>query len=146
MNIEDLVDLGWKCLDGEVNSTEKDKFIEQCRNIFCSKEAKEQSVVYAWATAQKIPRVLGESNITNIGQTKNTIFERYCSADLYSGSNWHKCKTIVEKYGPWKMYFIVSSNPRQEESRLLSKYYEDHCELPPENNQSGAPVELQKTP
>jgi hypothetical protein len=40
---------------------------------------------------------------------------------------------MVKKYGPVKLYYCVTDNPEKEECKLLKKYFEDHCELPPEN-------------
>ena len=145
MNLDDLINkqgLSWEPLDGELNAKESQDFIRQFKDMFsCQGARKTKKVVYVWVTQKCIPRLRGKSNIIYFGKTIGTLYARhyrYASTEGkgYKGHNWLRYEHIIRNFGPIKVYFAVTSNPKDKESELLEKYYECHCEYPPANRAS----------
>ena len=142
MNLDDLINkqgLFWEPLDGVLNAEESIDFIRQFKGIFsCQRARAIKEVVYVWVTEKRIPRLRGESNIIYFGQTIHTLYDRHYRYASTEGNpyNWHRYEHIIKIFGPIKIYFAVTSNPKVKESELLEKYYEDHCEYPPVNRAS----------
>jgi hypothetical protein len=114
------------------------RYIEQFKAIFDSPEADIQSVVYTITANNPIPRLIGESNIIYIGQTKNSLRARYKRyAKTFSlGDNWFKFTKIIEHYEDISFNFIEvnQENLKETERRLLKEYFMKHAEYPPHNN------------
>ena len=143
MNLDDLINksgLSWEPLDGELNAKEPQDFIHQFKDMSSCQRAREtKNVVYVWVTQKCIPRLHGKSNIIYFGKTVQTLHGRlhkYASTEGNS-YNWHRYEHIIKIFGPIKIFFAVTSNPKDKESELLKKYYEDHCEYPSVNRASG---------
>jgi hypothetical protein len=143
MNLDDLINrqgLSWEPLDGELNAKESQDFIRQFKDMFsCQRACVTKNVVYVWVTQKCIPRLCGKSNIIYFGKTVQTLHRRHYGYASTEGDpyNWHRYEHIIKIFGPIKIYFAVTSNPKDKESELLKKYYEDHCEYPPANRVSG---------
>ena len=141
MQIEDLIREGsnWEVLPGELSSLARAGYLEQYRQLMSSKEAREvKEVAYIFAVEKAIPRVLEHSNITYIGKTVQTFYRRYYdrAEEVCSEELWKKLRTLAEKYGPCKLYYLRCRNPEEEEEKLLGRYFKEHCECPPENHKS----------
>ena len=142
MNLDDLINkqgLSWEPLDGELNAKESQDFIRQFENMFsCPKARVTKKVVYVWVTQKCIPRLRGKSNIIYFGKTIQTLYDRHYKYASIEGDpyNWQRYEHIIRNFGPIKVYFAITSNPKDTESELLKKYYEDHCESPPVNRAS----------
>ncbi len=141
MDTKDIVSSqeAWECLDGEVNANSSKDFIGQFQDLFgCQKAKQSQGVVYAWVTDAPIPRLRGKSNIIYIGKTIHSLYARHHRWAEVEGNeyNWPRYKQIIEEYGPIRVYFLPTSDPKAKESALLEKYYFDHCEYPPVNRAS----------
>ncbi|WP_339857249.1 hypothetical protein [Pseudohongiella acticola] len=114
---------------------------EAFAQVFGSPEARKwRNIVYLLLTEEPIPRVLGESNIVYIGQTKQSFRNRYFR---YSGlfangtANKHKYGNIIEHYGPMRIavgtFERYGNSLREAECQLLWWYFQNHCEYPPVN-------------
>ena len=142
MNLTDLrhrQDLNWDSLDGKLNATEVKEFIRQFKELFKSNKAREaKEVVYAWITKKRIPRLRGKSNIIYFGKTIQTLYDRHYHYAKTEGNkdNWPRYRFIINKFGPITVYFAKTPNPKDAESQLLKKYYDDHFEYPPINRTS----------
>lgn len=142
MNLTDLQKsqhLNWESLDEEINVKKSSDFIKQFKKIFKSKKACEaKNVVYAWTTKSDIPRLRGESNILYFGKTDNTLYDRHYKYAKIEGNehNWHRYEHIINNFGPIKVYYARTADPKKVESELLKQYYIDHCEYPPVNRSS----------
>jgi len=142
MNLDDLInkqDLYWETLDGELNAKESHDFIRQFKDMFSCQRAREtKKVVYVWVTQKCIPRLRKKSNIIYFGKTIQTLHRRHCkyAKKEGSGDNWQRYEHIIRNFGPIKVYFARTSNPKYTESKLLKEYYREHCEYPPVNRAS----------
>ena len=94
--------------------------------------------VYVWVTQKRIPRLRGGSNIIYLGKTTQTLYDRHYRYASTEGNkyNWKRYEHIIKNFGPIKVYFAITYNPKDTESKLLEKYYEDHREYPPANRSS----------
>ena len=139
MDLDDLINrqnLSWEKLDGELNAEESQDFSRQFKNMFsCPKAREAKKVVYVWVTQKCIPRLRGKSNIIYFGMTTQTLHNRHYRYASTEGKpyNWNRYKHIIENFGPIKVYFAITSEPKDMESKLLREYYRDHCEYPPAN-------------
>ena len=126
-----------KVLPDVLNAKNQDDFEHQFKRIFtCPQARNERGVVYVWTTVKPIPRLKSESNIVYIGKTINTLFERhhrYASLEA-SGDNWRRYKHIIDNYGPISVRYAVHASPDKAERNLLSRYFDEHLELPPLNS------------
>ena len=143
MNLDNLINkrnLSWEQLDGELNAKESKDFSHQFKNMFsCPKARVAKGVVYVWVTQKGIPRLRGTSDIIYFGMTIQTLHGRHCQYAKTEGNkyNWHRYEHIIKTFGPIKVYFAITSEPKDIESELLKEYYSDHCEYPPVNRASG---------
>jgi len=132
-------DLKFIKLDGEINASTSERFIEQFRELLNTKIGREhRSIVYKWCTQNHIPRTRGESPVIYIGMTINSMFDRhYKYAKIESsGNNWKRYKYIIQNYGPITFECTKCDNPKEAEKRLLIEYFDNHLELPPVNGSS----------
>jgi|TARA_B100000315_G_C14305892_1_gene464003 hypothetical protein len=123
-------------LDGEINASTPEQFIEQYRGLLSTKIGRElRSIVYKWCTQNPVPRMRGESPIIYIGMTINSIFDRhhkYAKIES-SGDNWKRSEHIIKNYGPITVECAKCDNPKETEKKLLQKYFDNHFEFPPVN-------------
>jgi hypothetical protein len=115
--------------------------VENFKAVYNSPFAKKhKNIVYILQAEKKIPRLIGESNIIYIGQTKTSFKSRYSSsAKLHATSkaNSLKFKSIIEQYGPISIsvhhFSRFGKSLIQAEGQLLWWYFQNHCEYPPIN-------------
>lgn len=113
-----------------------DEYIENFRNFLELEQANIKSVVYIWKTSKPFNRVIGESNIIYIGQTKNTFRNRYGnskSLDIEKGYFNRYYKFLIEEYGAISIEIIQTDEPKIEEYNRLMEYNDKHKEYPPLN-------------
>ena len=104
------------------------------QQLFSSQQAKVSKVIYAFICEKKIPRVKGESNIIYIGQTKQSLQERYWPHPVC----YYIELPVIECYGPVSLAYLViddAQSLKEAELDLLKDYYELHLENPPKNAQ-----------
>lgn len=117
-------------------SRKLDEYIEIFRNFLKSEQANIKSVVYIWRTSKTFNRVIGESNIIYIGQTKNTFRNRYenlrslAIEKVYFNRYY---RFLIEKYGAISIEIIQTDEPKFEEYNKLMEYNDKHKEYPPLN-------------
>lgn len=139
MNLDNLINmrnLSWQKLDGELNAKTSEDFSHQFKIMFsCPKAREAKGVVYVWATQKGIPRLRGTSDIIYFGMTTQTLHDRHYQYAMTEGDeyNWPRYKHIIENFGPFRVYFAITPEPKNVESELLKEYYKDHCEIPPVN-------------
>lgn len=99
-----------------------------------------KGIVYVFLSAQPIPRVIGESRIIYIGQTKGSFKSRYLQySDLHASSKANKLKfeAIIGEYGPITIavcpFERFGGSLLEAEGQLLWWYFQNHCEYPPFN-------------
>jgi len=122
------------------NHQSKEGFINEFREVFGSKEAKNAwNVVYAFVCEKKIPRVKGKSNVVYIGKTEWELRHRYLPyADKFiSLFNWPFFSYVIEHYGVIRIAYLLldKKDIKQAETDLLKDYYKQHKEPPPHNAQ-----------
>ncbi|WP_223455727.1 MULTISPECIES: hypothetical protein [unclassified Pseudomonas] len=103
---------------------------------FSSEESKRaKGIVYFFLSEKPIPRVSGESRILYIGKTSTSLHSRYYrhSRALSSNKNGAFYSHIIEKYGPITFGYFFSEDPRIDEHKYFSEYYERHLEHPPKS-------------
>ena len=113
-----------------------DEYIENFKNFLELEQANIKSVVYIWKTSKPFNRVIGESNIIYIGQTRNTFNTRYKNAkslDIERGYFNRYYKFLIEKYGVISIEIIQTNEPKIEEYNRLMEYNDKHKEYPPLN-------------
>lgn len=111
------------------------------QTVYGSPEAAQaKGIVYLFLTAQPIPRLVGESRIIYIGQTKDSFKRRhfkYSSLHASSKANKLKVEAIIKEYGPIKIavcpFKRFGSSLLEAEGQLLWWYFQNHCEYPPVN-------------
>jgi len=119
----------------------KNHTLQQFKQVFSSQEAKNAfNVLYAFVCEYEIPRVKSESNIIYIGQTKQSLTNRYMMyANAFcSGENSSLYKYIIEHYGAISIYYLqfeTKESLKQAETELLNDYYKLYKEYPPKNFQ-----------
>ena len=136
------------------NSIQSHKSKKDClrefRQVFSSQEAKDASnVLYVFVCEKKIPRVKSERNIIYIGQTVQTLYERYMPyAEAFcSGQNSPLYRYVIAHYGSIKIaykHFRTPKSLKQAEGELLKDYYKWHKEYPPRNFQRGGNIVFSK--
>ncbi|MBE0465378.1 MAG: hypothetical protein ACTIDY_10195 [Halomonadaceae bacterium] len=99
-----------------------------------------KGIVYLFLSAQPIPRLVGESRIIYIGQTKGSFKNRYFQySSLHASSKANKLKfeAIIREYGPITIavcpFKRFGSSLLEAEGQLLWWYFQNHCEYPPVN-------------
>lgn len=119
----------------------KSHTLQQFKQVFSSQEAKNTSnVLYAFVCEKKIPRVKSESTVIYIGQTRQTLHNRYMMyANAFcSGENSSLYKYIVAHYGGIKIDYLpfdTAQSLKQAETELLNDYFKLYKEYPPKNFQ-----------
>lgn len=114
---------------------------EDFRQVFsCEMAVKSKDIVYVWRSERKIPRLIGESDILYIGQTKQSFRDRYYQyAGMHASTlaNSLKFGHIIENYrsisisvSPFSKY---GESLQKAEGQLLWWYFRNHCEYPPLN-------------
>jgi hypothetical protein len=115
--------------------------VEEFQKVYGSEEAKlNKNIVYMLLSEKPIPRLIGESRILYIGQTKNsfrTRYYRYAEHHATTKANSFKFGTILNKYGPIqvavKHFEKYGDTLAQSEGQLLWWYFQNHGEYPPIN-------------
>ncbi len=99
-----------------------------------------EGIVYLFLSAQPIPRLIGESRIIYVGQTKGSFKSRYFQySRLHASSKANKLKfeAIIKEYGPITIavcpFERFGSSLLEAEGQLLWWYFQNHCEYPPVN-------------
>jgi hypothetical protein len=115
--------------------------MEAFQAVYGSPEASQvKGIVYVFLSAQPIPRLMGESRIIYIGQTKGSLRKRYIQhSKLHASSRANKLKfeAIISNYGsitiatsPFERF---GSSLLEAEGQLLWWYFQNHGEYPPVN-------------
>lgn len=99
-----------------------------------------KGIVYLFLSTQPIPRLIGESRIIYIGQTKGSFKSRYFRySGLHASSKANKLKfeAIIREYGPITIavcpFERFGNSLLEAEGQLLWWYFQNHCEYPPVN-------------
>jgi hypothetical protein len=102
----------------------------------CAAAARMNNVVYLFRAERKVPRLVGESDILYIGQTKTTFERRYKPWAALLATlkrNEHALKV----YGPITLaacdFRVFGQSLLAAENQLLWWYYANHFEYPPFN-------------
>lgn len=127
----------FKALSGEI----KELSIEAFQEVYGSQDAAEaKQVVYVFLSQKPVPRLVGESNILYIGQTKNSFrARRNKDAKLHATSkaNSLKFSAILKNYGAITVrvcdYKKYGKTLQEAEGQLLWWYFQNHYEYPPIN-------------
>ncbi|WP_373020114.1 hypothetical protein, partial [Thiomicrorhabdus sp.] len=97
-------------------------------------------VLYVFLSQKPVPRLLGQSNILYIGQTKGSFkARRFKEAKLHATSkaNSQKYAAIIDNYGPITIgvcdYRKYGKTLKEAEGLLLWWYFQNHFEYPPIN-------------
>ncbi|QNK66865.1 hypothetical protein [Variovorax sp. PAMC26660] len=95
-----------------------------------------KNVVYLFRAERKVPRLVGESDILYIGQTKTTFERRYKQwAALIS--TLKRNEHALKAYGPITLaacdYRVFGQSLLVAENQMLWWYYANHFEYPPFN-------------
>jgi len=122
-------------LPRKLDASTCDDFVTQFRAVFSGSEAKEaRGVVYVWSVQTAIPRVRGQSKVLYIGQTIQTLCQRWRPYARRMGKDcWDRYNHIIATYGPISVNYATYPEPRKGETRLLLCYFEEHFEYPPAN-------------
>ncbi len=128
---------GFELLPGAIENVSTKAF----QAVYGSPEAsRAKGVVYVFLSAQPIPRLIGESRIIYIGQTKASFKNRYLQySNLHATSKANKLKfeAIIREYGPITIavcpFERFGSSLLEAEGQLLWWYFQNHCEYPPVN-------------
>jgi hypothetical protein len=128
---------GFELLPGQI----KDVSTEAFQAVYGSAEAsKSKGILYMFLSAQPIPRLVGESRVIYIGQTKGDFKGRYYKySKLHASSKANKLKfeAIINRYGPITIavspFEKFGSTLLEAEGQLLWWYFQNHCEYPPVN-------------
>jgi len=129
-------------LPGKIDELSKSAF----EKVYGSEEAaKAKGIIYFLLSSKPVPRLLGESRILYIGQTKTSFKSRYFRyASLHATSNANSLKffEIIKNYGPIEIAFCdhkkfgnteSGNSLLQAEGQFLWWYFQNHCEYPPIN-------------
>ena len=99
-----------------------------------------KGIVDLLLSAQPIPRLIGESRIIYVGQTKGSFKSRYFQySSLHASSKANKLmfEAIIKEYGPITIavcpFERFGSSLLEAEGQLLWWYFQNHCEYPPVN-------------
>ncbi len=115
---------------------------EECfQKVFGSDAARsERNILYVWRCKKAVTRLRGKSDVLYIGQTKQTLRNRYFrwSKNIAeSKANNLKYSHILEKYGPITISYVpferFGETLKLAEEQLLWWYFQNHCEYPPIN-------------
>ncbi|WP_447928642.1 hypothetical protein [Vreelandella sp. EE27] len=128
---------GFETLPGTIDEVTMDAF----QAVYGSPEAsRTKGIVYVFLSAQPIPRLMGESRVIYIGQTKRSFRKRYLQhSKLHASSKANKLKfeAIVSNYGPITIaissFEKFGSSLLEAEGQLLWWYFQNHAEYPPIN-------------
>lgn len=109
--------------------------------VYGSAEAEKAiNIIYFFLSEKPVPRLLGESRILYIGQTRTSFKARYlphAEIQATSKANSLKFGTIIEKYGPISIaccdYREFGDSLLGAEGQFLWWYFQNHCEYPPLN-------------
>jgi len=115
--------------------------INAFKRVYGSDEAaKAKNIIYMYVSEKPIPRLVGESNILYIGQTKSSFkTRRYKDAKLHASSkaNSLKFSSVIDRYGPITIkvcdYKRYGDTLLEAEGQLLWWYFQNHSEYPPIN-------------
>lgn len=102
----------------------------------CAAAARMKNVVYLFRAERKVPRLVGESDILYIGQTKTTFERRYKQwAALIA--TLKRNEHALKAYGPITLaacdYRVFGQSLLAAENQMLWWYYANHFEYPPFN-------------
>ena len=96
--------------------------------------------VYVLRSAEKrmVGRLKGESDVLYVGSSLKSIRGRLRFYFKPGPTQWTSIRinSLLKRY-PVEIAYKFSSVPRDEESRILLKYFEEHDELPPFNFSGG---------
>jgi hypothetical protein len=114
---------------------------ENFKTVYDSESARQyKNIVYLYRSEKKIPRLVGESDIIYIGQTKTsfkTRYSRYAKLHATSKANSLKFEEIVKQYESISIsvhhFSRFGKSLRLAEGQLLWWYFQNHCEYPPLN-------------
>ena len=128
---------GFELLPGKIENISTEAF----QAVYGSLEAsRAKGVLYLFLAARPIPRLVGESRIIYIGQTKGSFKGRYFKySNLHASSKANKLKfeAMVNSYGPITIavspFERFGSTLLEAEGQLLWWYFQNHCEYPPVN-------------
>ncbi|MDM0071868.1 hypothetical protein [Variovorax sp. J31P207] len=102
----------------------------------CAEAVRQKGVVYLFRAEREVPRLVKESDILYIGQTKNSFQRRYQQWAAHHATikrNEHALKD----YGPIRLsvcdYRVFGASLLAAENQLLWWYYANHFEYPPFN-------------
>ncbi|MGL6213234.1 hypothetical protein [Billgrantia desiderata] len=127
----------FELLPGAIDEVSTEAF----QAVYGSPEAsRARGVVYVFLSARPIPRLIGESRVIYIGQTKGSFKNRYWQhSKLHASSKANKLKfeAIVRNYGSITIatssFEKIGSSLLEAEGQLLWWYFQNHCEYPPVN-------------
>lgn len=120
-----------------VSATTEEEFRDQFMQILKRPECTDhQGVVYWWRSERGIARVVGESDLLYVGQTKRSMYGRYAgkrdfNIEVAYFNRFYK--TVIELYGPMTLEVKKVDNPKYSEWEKLTQYYQNHLEYPPLN-------------
>ncbi len=127
----------FKSLPGEIENLT----VEEFQKVYGSDEAKiNKNIVYMLLSKKPIPRLIGESSVLYIGQTKNSFYTRYyryAKRLATTKANSLKYGAILDKYGPIRVVVAdfekFGKTLTEAEGQLLWWYFQNHGEYPPIN-------------
>lgn len=102
----------------------------------CTEAARMKNVVYLFRAERKVPRLVGESDILYIGQTKSSFERRYKQwADVIA--KLKRNEHALKGYGPIRLsacdHRVFGQSLLAAENQMLWWYYANHFEYPPFN-------------
>lgn len=113
------------------------EFVEQFKSVLNDAACRElTNIVYVWRTTNPILRVKGESPILYIGQTRQSLRDRYYNKralDIEVKNFARSFSYIIQQYGPIFIQITEAANPKLDEWLQLSDYFSTHLEYPPLN-------------
>ena len=121
----------------KITATTSAEFREQFLSLLkLPSAATVRNIVYFYRVESGIPRVLDQSNILYIGQSKRTLFERYAAKrdfDIEVAYFNRFYRHVIRQYGALTIDIQPKSDPRYAEWEALAAYYNKHLEYPPLN-------------
>ncbi len=102
----------------KITAKTTEEFREQFNCILQQEECREiTGMVYFWMVEKPIPRILGESRILYIGQTSQSLNQRYSGSnfktEIYNFETLYK--HAIKKYGAIRIEIERTSDPEQRE-------------------------------
>lgn len=135
-NFYDEIDRFYK-FETRITNFSEESFRQAYESVCASKH---KNIVYVLRSEKKVSRLMGESDILYIGQTKHSFKKRYAPyAELHTNSkaNSLKFKHILDTYGEISIavsdFSKFGATLQEAEGQLLWWYFQNHCEYPPIN-------------